>query len=135
MVYAYPLLDRRIVEFALGVPPHLYVQEKYGRYLFRRTLRGILPDAVRWSHVKYEPRRVERLVDLTQAAIDQARQWLNRLGLLGVPNAYIDVPRLMGLRPPAGGEWMARLPYCAAMHRSLQLLALGQGWAWHSVPL
>jgi asparagine synthase (glutamine-hydrolysing) len=135
IVYVYPLLDRRIVEFALGVPPHLYARERHGRYLFRRTLRGILPDAVRWSHVKQEPRRVERLIDLTQTAVDHARQWLDRLGLLGVPNTYVDVSRLIDLQPLNGGDWMARLPYCAAMHRSIQLMALGQGWAWHSVPL
>jgi asparagine synthase (glutamine-hydrolysing) len=124
VVYVYPLLDRRIVEFALGVPPHLYVQEKYGRYLFRRTLRGILPDAVRWSHVKYEPRRVERLIDLTQAAVDTV--W----GCWACPTRISTcLASWASARPPAETGWPGSpiAPPCTARSNSWRWTRAGHG--------
>lgn len=54
MEYRYPLLDRRVVEFALGVPERLFHYQGWKRYLFRETVGGILPDEVQWNKLKAE---------------------------------------------------------------------------------
>jgi hypothetical protein len=46
--YRYPLLDRRLVEFGLGLPPELFCQRGWPRYLYRYAMAGILPDRMRW---------------------------------------------------------------------------------------
>jgi asparagine synthase (glutamine-hydrolysing) len=53
--YAFPMLDRRVVEFALGLPPEMYVRDGVNRWLFRRTIAGILPDEMRWMNSKRDP--------------------------------------------------------------------------------
>ena len=45
--YRYPLLDKRIVEFCLGVPDELYLPAKgQARYLFRSAVSDRLPESV-----------------------------------------------------------------------------------------
>lgn len=55
ITYAYPLLDRRIVELTLGVPPEMFMKKGWKRWLFRQSLEGILPDEVRWNPSKDDP--------------------------------------------------------------------------------
>jgi len=55
ITYAYPLLDRRIVELALGLPPEMFFKNGWKRFLFRYALEGILPNDVRWEKSKKEP--------------------------------------------------------------------------------
>lgn len=69
--YAYPMLDRRLVEFCLGAPSDLLVQEEIVRGFFRRTQQGRLPDELRMYNAKYEPVRVERLMTVLPQALDQ----------------------------------------------------------------
>ena len=58
--YRYPLLDRRLVEFALGLPPDMFMRTGRKRYLYRQSMQGILPDDVRWHNVKDVPARPQR---------------------------------------------------------------------------
>jgi len=58
--YRYPLLDRRLVEFALGLPPDAFMHTGWKRYLYRQSMAGILPDDVRWHKVKDQPARPRR---------------------------------------------------------------------------
>jgi asparagine synthase (glutamine-hydrolysing) len=62
--YTYPLLDKRIVEFILGVPPEYFVENGIGRYLFRSAAKGLLPEEILWTNVKPEPQRVKYLLSL-----------------------------------------------------------------------
>jgi asparagine synthase (glutamine-hydrolysing) len=41
-----PLLDHRLVEFAATVPPHFRLRNGTTKYLFKRALRGLLPDGI-----------------------------------------------------------------------------------------
>jgi asparagine synthase (glutamine-hydrolysing) len=41
-----PLLDHELVEFAATIPPHLLLRNGVRKDLFKRALRGILPDAI-----------------------------------------------------------------------------------------
>lgn len=53
--YRYPLLDKRLVELCLQLPPEQYSRPEWKRYLFRLTMAGILPDEVCWNRSKGEP--------------------------------------------------------------------------------
>jgi asparagine synthase (glutamine-hydrolysing) len=67
--YRYPLLDKRVVEFALGIPPECYWQLGYGRYLFRKANDHCLPESICWASAKHEPERVKRLQALGRQAL------------------------------------------------------------------
>ena len=53
--YRYPLLDRRLMEFCLGLPPAVTFQQGWKRYLFRHTVSPFLPPCVAWSTSKRDP--------------------------------------------------------------------------------
>jgi asparagine synthase (glutamine-hydrolysing) len=41
-----PLLDHKLVEFAATIPPDLQLRNGSGKYVFKQSMRGVLPDAV-----------------------------------------------------------------------------------------
>ena len=41
-----PLLDHKLVEFAATIPPELHLKGSSGKRIFKKAMRGILPDAV-----------------------------------------------------------------------------------------
>jgi len=56
LVYVYPLLDKRIVEFALSVPEDLFARKDgVSRYFFRSAISGFLPKHIAWAGKIYEP--------------------------------------------------------------------------------
>jgi asparagine synthase (glutamine-hydrolysing) len=55
--YRYPLLDRRLISFALSLPAECYFHNGWKRYLFRLALAGIVPAQVQWAKQKGEPAR------------------------------------------------------------------------------
>lgn len=58
--YRYPLLDRRIVEFALGIPEEIFEPKNgYSRYLFRSAVADILPHEVTWAPKYQAPKHFE----------------------------------------------------------------------------
>lgn len=63
LVYSYPLLDRRIVEFALGIPVDLFFKQGWKRYLFRLSTGNLLPERVRWNKTKEDPASFAQLDD------------------------------------------------------------------------
>lgn len=66
LVYSYPLLDRRILEFALGIPVDLFFKHGWKRYLFRSATESMLPDKVRWNKTKREPACREQWISARQ---------------------------------------------------------------------
>jgi len=85
--YRFPLLDRRVVEFALGLPQEMHCQRGWYRFLFRSAMDGILPDQARWRIGFYEPgvnhdrKRLnsvfgpEALWPVFKPLMDTRRQW------------------------------------------------------------
>ena len=68
--YAYPLLDKRIIEFMMQVPTKFFVCEGKGRYLFRSAMKNIVPDHILWSNTKYERKRVDELSTLLKQVFE-----------------------------------------------------------------
>ncbi len=95
--YRYPLLDKRIVEFALGLPPECYRRQGSQRFLFRQAVSGLIPEHIRWNNYKREPQRVGRLLELLEAALQawyaQARSDTAQMENYRC-NAFMDVAEL-----------------------------------------
>ena len=90
--YRYPLLDRRLLEFALGLPPEQFRRGRWGRWLFRHGCAPMLPAEVCWNRSKHDPARSEPLRDTIADALPAIRQ---RLAAHPPARAsYVDMPRL-----------------------------------------
>ena len=125
IVYVYPLLDKRLIEFSLGIPPDLYVREGYDRYLFRYALGGILPETVRWGDVKREPIRVARGLEIV---VQAAQIWLASAitqDWLQNPNRYIDPIALQTLTPKGSSD-LEKINHAVILTNSIQVLAAGK---------
>lgn len=52
LAVSFPLLDRRVVDFMLSLPAHMFLADGQSRQPYRRAMRGILPDVVRLAKYK-----------------------------------------------------------------------------------
>jgi asparagine synthase (glutamine-hydrolysing) len=71
-----PFLTLDQVEFALSLPEHYLVsQEGETKHIFRRAMKGIVPDEIlmRKDKIGFEPPEKEWLINIA----DQAREWLS----------------------------------------------------------
>lgn len=55
--YRYPLLDRRVMEFAYSLPSNLFRTGTTRRWMFREMMKGILPETIRCETSKKESLR------------------------------------------------------------------------------
>ena len=55
LAFAFPILDRRVVEFSLSLPSELFLRGGFRRRLFRDAMADVLPALVRLRHQKYQP--------------------------------------------------------------------------------
>ncbi len=44
--YVFPYLDYRVIDFALSIPRHMYLQDGVDRYIFRETFKDIMPESL-----------------------------------------------------------------------------------------
>lgn len=124
LAVSFPLLDRRVVDFMLSLPVHMFLADGQSRQPFRRAMHGILPEDVRLARHKVgqademyihyaahkamllstvdalraaPPRLVSEIVDL-----DAIRAGLNLLPEPGSASTFIreHVGALPGGHPP-----------------------------------
>ena len=93
--YRYPLLDRRLLEFALGLPPEQFRRGRWSRWLMRRPLGSVLPAAVQWSRTKQDPVRFRAYHDRFAEALAEARAILDARSTPPSRSPYLDMPRLV----------------------------------------
>lgn len=55
LTYAYPLIDRRVLEFIYAIPVELHAREGQGRHLFRHAVQSVLPPSMGNQNLKDEP--------------------------------------------------------------------------------
>jgi len=55
VAFAFPMLDRRLVEYALTLPSGLFARGGWKRRVFRDAMQGVLPDVVRKGRTKATP--------------------------------------------------------------------------------
>jgi asparagine synthase (glutamine-hydrolysing) len=53
LAFTYPLLDRRVIDFILSLPLHLFLRGGQQRQPYREAMAGVLPDEVRHRESKY----------------------------------------------------------------------------------
>ena len=99
--YSYPLLDRRVMEFALSLPSHLFYRPGMRRWIMREILDPQLPDLVRYNQSKQEPARVARLKKLMYEALQRCADVIAETKDFAGRDELVDVPRLIDdLRGP-----------------------------------
>ena len=94
--YRYPLLDRRVVEFALGLPPEQFRRGRWSRWLMRHALRAVLPPEVCWNPDKEDPARFEPLQEAFLGAVPAIREALAARAAPPSRAGYVDMARLLG---------------------------------------
>ena len=93
--HRYPLLDRRLLEFALGLPPTQFRRGRWNRWLMRSALAPILPSEVVWNRSKDAPILYEQEAETETEALPLIRREVAaRIGTLDRAR-YVDVPRLL----------------------------------------
>lgn len=117
--YAYPMLDRRLMEFVIALPPEQFVRGKWKRWIMRKTMDGILPAKVCWQPDKREPIRVEKGITAIYEAFDLARQQITAANGQLSRAHYFDMNRLTAYLQP---EHLSQRPKHADMLRALQFL-------------
>ena len=76
ITYAFPLLDQRLVEFALSIPDRLYFKHGWKRWLYRTAMAGVLPDDVRWNPYKKDVAMVAQVRRVREQARNYYRDQL-----------------------------------------------------------
>jgi len=102
--YRYPLLDRRLVEFVLGLPAGQFRPGRSSRWLFRQAMKGVLPECVRENRSKSDPARYEPMRQATREALPRIARQLNlrREPLARAP--YLHMAGLRGYLQAAAGR-------------------------------
>ena len=124
--YRYPLLDRRILEFALGLPPEMYLHTSASRFLMRQALglaadaeQPLLPPVVRWNESKRDRFQWQAYTDAFVASLPAFRERLAG----GTPSRsrYVDMPRLLAW---LDAKRFRRYPRLEGLSRALLFLDL-----------
>ncbi|MDQ3605459.1 MAG: asparagine synthase-related protein [Gemmatimonadota bacterium] len=103
--FRHPLIDLRVVEYLLSLPPVPWCVNKH---LFRMALRGVVPDAV--------VRRPKTPVvgdPLRERLRRPGAEWINQLDAVPALSNYVDVhalPRPAGEHVQGADLWMKLLP-------------------------
>jgi asparagine synthase (glutamine-hydrolysing) len=92
--YCYPLLDKRLIEFALGVPAYLYRRRGVSRFLFRYAIKDVLSREIWGSNLKPEPLRAELIIENARGALEI---WRRKNTTISTNSPYIDCDRLARL--------------------------------------
>jgi asparagine synthase (glutamine-hydrolysing) len=94
--YRFPLLDRRVIEFCLGVPDYLFFKDGWKRWMFRQMVGGILPREIQWDPRKSDaamgghPPAIYRQGEMIQTRMLERRRDAMRSAGLVNPDAVLD---------------------------------------------
>ena len=114
--YRYPLLDRRLLEFALSLPPEQFKRPGTNRWLMRHALAPVLPLEVRQSTSKTDPARFQAVREAYFNALPVVLQRLEQRRQPPARAPYIDMPRLLErLRTRPFRVWTHMPPVKAAL--------------------
>ncbi|WP_234027015.1 asparagine synthetase B [Erythrobacter sp. HKB08] len=117
--YRYPMLDRRVMEFAYSLPGELFRQGPTRRWFFREMMKGILPENIRCETSKRErlrttalERRLQQFYRGIAEEVEDRRSSLARAH-------FFDMDRLIAAlrNPPGIGE-----PQFGHLRRAIQFL-------------
>ncbi|MCW3836914.1 asparagine synthase-related protein [Sphingomonas canadensis] len=93
--YRYPMLDRRLMEFAHSLPPTQVHTPEWRRWAFRNAMRDILPPEICWNTNKNEVQRIEHVDLVTGEAFGRVAAQLRARAVPPSRAAWLDMPRLL----------------------------------------
>ena len=94
--YRYPLLDRRLLEFALGLPPEQFRRGKHGRWLMRHAAQSLLPSDCCWRLAKGDSHLFLPIPDnVARAMFLAVHRALESGSASATRTRYVDMPRLL----------------------------------------
>jgi asparagine synthase (glutamine-hydrolysing) len=94
LVYHYPLLDRRILEFGLGTPSDQFVQQGWNRSLVRRATKDLLPETIRLNRSKVELAAFDVIGSVTVQALRELFDELGTENCVHPANKCVDLKKL-----------------------------------------
>lgn len=117
--YLYPLLDRRMMEFAYRLPSSVFRKGGIKRWFFREMMRDQLPEQIRTEQSKHEPQRTGDLALQLSAAFRALAEELQDRASTMARAQYFDMGALIAdLRdPPKVGD-----PRLGDLRRAVQFL-------------
>ena len=92
--FTFPMLDKRLIEFALGVPPKFYRKDGLNRNLIRQISKGIVPDAQRLRADKSDPARFEATIQASSQAAPEIFQRFHEAEKEPQRLAFVQLERL-----------------------------------------
>ena len=117
--YRYPLLDRRVLGFALGLPAEQFRRGQWTRWLMCYALRSVLLPEICWNSCKDDPARLEPLLDAFAEALPVVRRMLDARAKPPSRTRYVDLPRL---RERLDADRFRANPQFAPLANALQFL-------------
>ena len=117
--YRYPLLDRRLLQFALGLPPEQFLRGRWSRWLMRHALRDVLPASILWNRSKRDPARYDPMFDAFAASLPLVRELIEEREAPPSRARHLDMPRLLDR---LDADRFRAEPRWASIHCALQLL-------------
>lgn len=117
--YLYPLLDRRLMEFAYRLPAEVFRKGPVKRWLLREMTRGLLPEAIRTDPSKHEPLRTGDLAVKLSAALRSLGEEVEARAPAMKRADYFDMDALVAdlKNPPQFGD-----PRLGHLRRAVQFL-------------
>ncbi len=91
--HLYPLLDYRVVDFAMSIPRHLYFKNGISRYIYREAFRQILPEEIYRFTSKDDVAKSTYFADRLRDTVTDIRRVVDKLDR-GLFSRYIDFERL-----------------------------------------
>jgi len=92
--YAYPLLDRRVVEFIFSLPEESFSDGDWGRLFFRQAISPILPKQIVWKRLDTEFARIGAMQEAVLPAFREMGKHLEEHPPTRRAD-YLDLPRLV----------------------------------------
>ncbi|WP_103029000.1 lasso peptide isopeptide bond-forming cyclase [Salinibacter altiplanensis] len=97
----HPFMDKRLIEFCLGLPPQQSLSNGWSRVIMRRAMKGVVPDSIRKRTEKANLAAPFRhlLIDLSGEEIEEMLS-----GSMGEAEKYVDQSHLSSLYRKAKRE-------------------------------
>ena len=121
MAFSFPLLNRRVIEFALSIPATWHIGGGWKRRLYRDAMQGVLPPAIQWRHNKLLS--LPRVLYDYTAARDRVLERVRQLAVHPVVSSIFDLeeitrrlealPRVEDVRQPSAEPALADVPALA----------------------
>jgi len=122
--YRYPLLDRRIVEFVLGMPPSLMFGDGSSRYLAKSAVKDMLPENLTKHDQANESLRTQCRFDCIQILKNEMAA-----GRFDTPSAWLNLDDLKTALRNFENEEVSERAAVAKLYAAMRVWHMEQRWS------